>query len=306
MPVFSRTVLGCVVLTLALALAAAREAAAQADPKKKIPEPEDVTIQTKDKVDLVATYYAVKTGKETVPVLMLHGWGGSRGEYHNLALDMQKRGHAVLVPDLRGHGQSTKQGGDRLTLEKVQKNLVALGEDVESCKRFLLDEHRAQALNINRMVIVAAEETTVLAINYAAQDWLYPPIGSLKQGQDVRAVILLSPTWQHKTLNIGDAVNKSTAVQKFVWFYFIVGNKDGAALSEFNRVSGAIEKYRPQNPQNPTKEKDLYRLPDLDTSAQGTKLLTLNLGLEKQIAKFIDLSVVGNRDYDWQDRPKKD
>jgi pimeloyl-ACP methyl ester carboxylesterase len=302
MPVSNRTVFGCVVL--AVALASAGEAAGQTDPKKKVPEPEDVTIETKDKVTLVATYYSTKTGKEAVPIIMLHGWGGSRGEYHNLALEMQKRGHTVLVPDLRGHGQSTKQAGAPINLNDVLRKLELLGEDVEACKRFLLDEHRAQNLNINRLVVVAAEESCVLAINYAAQDWLYPPIGGIKQGEDVRAVVLLSPQWQHKTLNIAKAVNGSTAVQKFVWFYFIVGDKDGGAMGEFNRVSGAVKRHRPDS-QIPPREKDLFMLP-IGSMAQGTKLLTLQTDLDKQIAKFVELSVVNNRDLDWKDRPKRD
>ena len=36
---------------------------------------------------------------------MLHGWKGNRTEYADLASFLQtQHGHAVLVPDLRGHG----------------------------------------------------------------------------------------------------------------------------------------------------------------------------------------------------------
>ena len=53
----------------------------------KIPEPEDVTLRTRDGVDLKATYYAAATAsggskKEVVPIIMVHGLDGQRGEFH--------------------------------------------------------------------------------------------------------------------------------------------------------------------------------------------------------------------------------
>ncbi len=69
----------------------------------------NITLNTHDGVTLGATYYGSLLGKEAVPVIMLHQYKGSRADFKDLALALQAKGCAVLVPDLRGHGQSTHQ-----------------------------------------------------------------------------------------------------------------------------------------------------------------------------------------------------
>lgn len=60
-------------------------------------------------VKLTATYYYGNADRETVPVLLLHDVNGSRKDFLPLTDLLANNGYAVLAPDLRGHGRSTKR-----------------------------------------------------------------------------------------------------------------------------------------------------------------------------------------------------
>lgn len=60
-------------------------------------------------VKLSATYYYGNADKETVPVLLLHDIGGKREDFLPLIDRLVNSGYAVMAPDLRGHGKSTKR-----------------------------------------------------------------------------------------------------------------------------------------------------------------------------------------------------
>lgn len=60
-------------------------------------------------VKLSATYYYGNADKETVPVLLLHDVNGKREDFLPLIDRLVNSGYAVLAPDLRGHGKSTKR-----------------------------------------------------------------------------------------------------------------------------------------------------------------------------------------------------
>ncbi|MCL2622066.1 MAG: alpha/beta fold hydrolase [Planctomycetaceae bacterium] len=61
-----------------------------------------------DGMILSATYYRGTKGKESVPVVLLHGLGGSRSDFDPIVPELLKNGMAVLVPDIRGHGKSSE------------------------------------------------------------------------------------------------------------------------------------------------------------------------------------------------------
>src|SRR5262245_42903790 len=82
------------------------KAATPPPPQKKgpkLPEPEDVALETKDGVSIKATYYPGTAKKESVPIIMIHGYEGQRGDYHALALYMQGLGKGSIVYDIRGN-----------------------------------------------------------------------------------------------------------------------------------------------------------------------------------------------------------
>ena len=83
------------------------------DEKEKILPPEDLMLQTGDGLGLALTYYPGTKGKETIPIVLLHMWKQNRNDYKGLARVLQAVDYAVIMPDLRGHGQSTRLRGAR-------------------------------------------------------------------------------------------------------------------------------------------------------------------------------------------------
>ena len=83
--------------------------------EEELPKPEDLASQTSDDLELTLTYYRGTKGKQTIPVVLLHMWKQSRNDYKDLAPALQAQGYAVIVPDLRGHGESRHLKGVRGT-----------------------------------------------------------------------------------------------------------------------------------------------------------------------------------------------
>lgn len=264
----------------------------------KLPEPREVGIPTKDGLNLTATYYESNRGQLAVPILMLHAFEGSRVDYHDVALQLQKDGYAVLAPDLRGHGKSVQQGDRTLEFAKFRPaDITAMTRDLEACKNFLIQENNREKLNIDALAIVAAEQSCILAVNYTAQDWSWPmlPTGH-KQGQDVKALVLLSPPWQYKSLNMIQALNHRS-LQGPVAVYVLVGDRNRSALADAKKIMQQLERGR-------RSEQDSNAIMlEVNTSLQGTKMLNLP-GLDltnKYLAKFIDI-YARQKNYPWKDR----
>ena len=161
--------------------------------------PEDVELSTADNVRLKATFFPGTKGKETVPVVLLHPWKGGREDCQPLAAYLQAKGHAVLVPDLRGHGESTWKANYPQPLRAADVTPAALNAivhgDMEALKLFLLQRHNHGELNVERLCVVGIEWGGWIAITWTAADWSWPTLGrgEYKQGQDVRGVVLVSP-----------------------------------------------------------------------------------------------------------------
>src|SRR5205814_1195743 len=113
--------------------------------EKGPPPPKDLDLKTDDGLALKATYYPGTKGEDTVPILILHDWKGDRSQFKELALFLQAKGRAVIVPDLRGHGGSTEliatgqAASKTITLKKPRKaDMQAMvDQDVLEVNRFL-------------------------------------------------------------------------------------------------------------------------------------------------------------------------
>lgn len=314
---------GAVWLALAAGWLLPTPASAQ-DAETKAPEPVDVNILTKDGVRLRATYYGGTKGKETVPVVLLHEFKGNRHDMAGLAASLQKsHGHAALTVDLRGHGDSTEQADNPKKLEATSPTFTPhfqwmIKYDMEAVKTFLLEKNNAGEVNIDRLCLVGAEMGASVAMIWTTIDWSWPQLAPTKQGQDVKAVVMISPEPAFRTLRITDNAPLPQAVpdvllersgmqtiqqaqlvvRNRVSIYVAVGARDSAAVSEAQRVFSTFERFR----RKPTKPEELDAIFDktLDTKLQGAKLLQ-GLGLDANIARFIQMRCV-DPSYPWQTR----
>ena len=280
-------------------------AAAHAEETKpKLPAKEDVTLVSEDEVVLRASYWPSTRGKEAVPVILLHAFNGSRQDYHNLAEFLQEKGHAVIAPDLRGHGDSTQVRESNRSLAAANMPPAAFAgmvEDVEAVKKFLMAKNNAGELNIDKLCLVGAEMGAVVAANWAVTDWNWPPLAVGKQGQDVKALVLLSPPERFKSLRMIEPLN-DRAVRSQLSFYIAVGNQDATAVREATKINNSLKRFHP----DPAKaeERDLFFDARIPTRLQGTKLLSKEFkefGLADNIAEFIEVRAE-KQPYVWQDR----
>lgn len=292
--------------SLVLLAFAATDVVAQAPAKKKLPPPQVVTVTTKDGVDLRMVYYPGLHGKESVPVVLLHSFKGSGKDYQRLAERLQSAGgHAVFVPDLRGHGRSTKGLRGDLDAERFRAAdfgaMVAM--DLEAIKKFILERNNAGELNVEKLCLVGAEMGAVVAVNWSASDWNWPILPTVKQGRDVKALVLISPEWSFKGLRANEAI-LHPAVSEAISILLVVGAENSRALRDAKRMYTTFEKARGSTLSGQAGKKDLFFMDNLKTSLQGTQLLgEPSLRVDDAILQFIDLRLV-QQSYPWTDRSR--
>ncbi|MCS7238618.1 MAG: alpha/beta hydrolase [Thermoguttaceae bacterium] len=284
--------------------------------KKQLPPPEEVTVRTKEpggSMELRGTFYPGSNGKDSVPVILLHMWKGSRADFAPLVPVLQDKGHAILVPDLRGHGQSRRRliatprgpSVEVLDAEKLAPaDFAAMVQfDLEAWKRFLLERNDAEGLNIEKLCVVGAEMGAAVALNWALLDWSWPQYPGVKQGQDVKALVLLSPPWNFRGLDVQRAL-ADPFIRSGMSIMILVGTGESKAAADARRIHGLLEKARPELETLPPAQRNLF-FGQLNTSLQGTRLLGVQgLNVEDAIARFIEIRLV-KQDFPWRKRLTK-
>ncbi len=270
-----------------------------------IPAPKDLALETRDGVILRATYYPSLLGKEAVAVLLLHDFEGSRADLSPLALVLQRAGHAVLTLDLRGHGESTSLKGSARTLSTNQLGnedfQLMVSQDIERAKRFLREENNEGRLNLEKLCVVGVGMGATLAMEWARLDWSWPPLVTYKQGQDVKALVLISPKFTFRGLSAANLFKHPQASRR-ISALIIFGEAKSEALQDAKRIHGMFERLQPkaEKPEHRT----LFFIPQ-KTNLQATRLIDeKNLRafkIDQLVLNFIYARLV-NQDYPWTER----
>jgi pimeloyl-ACP methyl ester carboxylesterase len=250
--------------------APAEEAAAEA---------QKLTATTVDGVAIHFTYYKAP-GEEAVPVILLHAGGGKGEDLKNVALYLQEKGHAVVVPDLRGHGESTTRTDPATKKEtelkaKTQgaKDIAAMAlQDMRVVWDFLLRENNQKAVNIKKLCIVGCDMGAIVAVNFAANNYIIPDWRNQPRGKDVKALVLVSPPSAYRGQAYTPAIMQP-AFKGEIATLIAVGKQESKETSAAKTLSGTMTKMGETGPKKGDKEK-LVQLVELDTKLQGSELLS--------------------------------
>ena len=145
---------------------------------------EDVRFKTADGLTIAATFYPAAEGTPLpVPVVIaLPMYRRTRDTYAPVVGPLTARGMAVLALDLRGHGDSAKQGDENLS-QKVESRdpsiFTAMHQDVEGAIAWLAREKHTPKRCIG---LLGASVGCSVAIDTAVRD-----------PGDVACVVCLTP-----------------------------------------------------------------------------------------------------------------
>jgi pimeloyl-ACP methyl ester carboxylesterase len=277
---------------VSVAAAATKSPAFAQATRAKAPPPVEVTLATKDGVQLRATYYPSSAGQQAVPVVMLHDFNETRAVFDPLARALQNppppasaaapqiASRAVLAVDLRGHGGSKSAANADGSTNELESNrfqqadyLAMVDLDMEAVRSFLVEQNDAGKLNLNSLGIVGSGMGANVAIMWAAKDWAAPPLPVRKQGQDVKALVLLSPRWNFNGLMLRDAM-RFQPIQRQLSVLLAYGAEDKAVAKDCKNIVDILSKHHREPPADRVEQlKDFYVYAP-ETNLQGTKLLT--------------------------------
>lgn len=282
------------------------------------------TLTTKDNVAIAATYWPSSLKQDASVVVLLHGTNGTQLDWGTLPETLQKAHYAVIAIDLRGHGQSkgttlgggdtvdakaskskakgTKNGVDAGSLKARDYEAMVLG-DMEAVKAFIYSEHQQHKLNMNKMGIVGAGMGASVGLKYAAIDWMKKPHtdgpagNQTPRGQDVRALVLLTPDTEISGFALPDAVKTLRLPELQVAMMFGVGKRDKADKGQTKKLYDQAVTPKEKN------ESRMY-LQEYNSPARGTGLVGKSLPVETNITNFLKKHLQDVRS-EWRDRESR-
>ncbi|MFG0265983.1 MAG: alpha/beta hydrolase [Rhodopirellula sp. JB055] len=300
-PLTRKLLIGCSAVLISALMAV--PASAQRKKKNDDPalKPRPVKLKTKDNIELTSFYFPSTEGKNAIPVLLIHEWKGQASPYQKLCLTMRSAGLAVLLVEYRGHGNSRQYTTPRGDTKDFNVNTMGKRDiqaiiqyDLEEAKQFLKKENNEGRLNLNALTVVGVEEGAIMAAHWAVRDWGFPSVGRLKQGQDVKALVYVSPIKNFNGLTID-----STLRDRNVGLLptMIVAGKASPEAQEAERLGGRITALRKR-----------LKIGGLEvkmesTSLSGPALINEVSSTTTDIIKFIKANVpVSESENEWIER----
>jgi pimeloyl-ACP methyl ester carboxylesterase len=286
-----------------------------------LPKPENETLTTDDGGSLHITYYKSLLEENSPVVVLLHMKDGNRFVWQGdkgFAQRLQREGYAVITVDLRFHGESKFGGAPAATnvnqgagkkkdkkkagIDLHPADLVAMVEyDMEAVKAFIKEEHQAKRLNMTKMGIVGPEMGASVAVAYAALDWSKEPYDDAQpgfqtpRGQDVRALVLISPQEKFKSMAMARVITQLKDPDLNIAFLICSGTEP-TDKKESEKIFDMVVK--------PDINKNRMFLKTYAAKTTGTNLLDKSLGIEDYMLAFFEKQLK-NIEIPWRDRRSK-
>ncbi len=283
---------------------------------------EVVSLVTRDGVQLRLTYFpssarkGTPEAKQASPVILLHDHKETRAIFNPLAQKLQAMGEgrqkrpafAAVTVDLRAHGESTQQvapNGTQYDLDAARlgkQDLLAMAAyDMEAVRSFLVEKNDAGELNLNKLCIVGSGMGANVAVNWALQDWTAPPLAIGKQGQDVKALVLISPKWSYNGLSFQAPLKFRPFKQNVAWL-LLYGAKDAKAKSDVERIEKQLDRFHPKPAEAAGQSTSTLQVASFPSKLQGSTLLKQSgAAIDQKIIDFL-VEHVGKVQHPWLGR----
>jgi dienelactone hydrolase len=157
---------------------------------------EAVTFETRDKQVIHAAFYAPRNKGRAPAALLVHDAGSDSKSLAEVAETLQRKGFAVLIPDLRGHGTSVSDTCNWSANKDDQAKMTAWTftlRDLEASTDFLRNQDTVHNSNLS---LVGVGAGSVLAARYAVRD------------ENVRSIALIAPKAEIYGFNILKDINE--------------------------------------------------------------------------------------------------
>lgn len=264
------------------------------------------TLATKDRWPIHITYYKHAGNRDTPVVVLLHDQRGDRRVWTaGFANQLWTKGYAVIAVDLRKHGESKLEDetGNPSDVGDVKpddyKKMVAY--DMDAVKDFIFTEHQEQNLNMRKMGIIAPEFSAIIAMNFAMIDWQQKPYDDAPtpqmrtpRGQDVRAMVLISPMTSVRGLTTVAPIRLMRNSALPISFLFCVGSEDTLDKKDTEQLYKQIAGRNPKDNEHVFLETYPYNL-------RGMALFGKGLKIEPHIEIFLEKNLL-ELDDEWVDR----
>ncbi|MEX2092018.1 MAG: alpha/beta fold hydrolase [Pirellulales bacterium] len=281
---------------------------------------EATKVQTKDGVELSVTYYPSRVardpafGKQVTPVVLLHDEKDTQGMFSSLVARFQEAGEdpkqpsfTVVTVDLRGHGVSTRQTAPngqtrQLDAAKLNRNdVIAMSkQDMEAVRGILVGKNDDGELNLNKLCLVGVGLGATVAVNWAADDWSAPPLLVGKQGQDVKALVLVSPQWKYRGIMLQQALRLVDLKKNVAWM-LIYGEQNTGRTTDVKRIYRQLERYHPEPESAQAPPRSLAEVP-FPSALEGSGLMSqVGAPIEDNIVNFLTIQVA-SQELPWSKR----
>ena len=170
--------------------------------------------------------------------------------------------------------------------------------DLETVRMWLEEKGAEDGPNLDQLCVIGSGLGGTLAAIWTAADWNWIPNTKGPQGQQVRALILISPVWSGPGISITNALNARTTFNKLevkpllerLPVMIIAGSNDRQSSQLFHRLKGArptswfmeSENGMPQQSKKhalPNQMKTgILKFQELPTSLRADKLASLPSG----------------------------